>query len=222
LKPGLRAITKTLGKYPEANFYFPHEHRWWEYASAITAFEERYKGNAPRTPYNHQDYGQATRILDVGGGYGILGPALADNYLCTVYEIDTDPKVVQKRNDLGIKNLRTMQKSILDLSEGNGMFDAVFCISVIEHIPEWQKALAKLAERVNKGGLLVLTVDYGESGKEWVNDSERENKFITDNLRGIIGYLEREGFTLGTVDLTFHGPQVFDYTFFRIIAEKRA
>lgn len=207
---GLKAVTKTLGKHPEANFYFPHEHRWWEYGSALTAFEEEFWCAAPDV-----------KVLDVGGGHGILGPVLAENYNCTVLELELDPKIVEKRNALGIPNLLARQGSILDF-DGKKEFNAVFCISVIEHIPEWKEALDRLIGCVAEGGLLVITLDYGKEGEQaWVNDSERDNKFTEKEVREIVSHLYMNRFDLWPVDYTFHGPQVFDYTFFRIIARHR-
>lgn len=70
-------------------------------------------------------------------------------------------------------NLRFVQGDILKLPFGNEEFDAVFCISTIEHIglgsyddpfaknEADQKAMKEIARVLKKGGMLVLTVPYG-------------------------------------------------------------
>jgi ubiquinone/menaquinone biosynthesis C-methylase UbiE len=57
------------------------------------------------------------------------------------------------------------QASIKDLPYKNSMFDKVFCISVLEHMPDDDKAKAlKEFYRVAKtNGLVVLTLDYSTS-----------------------------------------------------------
>lgn len=207
-------ITATVGKERELNayFYFPHEHRWWEYASALTALEE---------------WAQVTstlpgpvRMLDAGVGHSVLSPAILSKHpYAEISEIELDSKIVEARNEIKL-SLICHQESILD--PVHKRYDAVFCISVIEHIWDWRIALKKLMDRVYSKGLLVITTDYGDKEKtNWINDSERENKFVEEDLREMAEILEDGGFKFEKPDYTFHGPQVFDYTFFRFIAVKK-
>lgn len=179
---------------------FPHPHRFWEYASAIKAGE------------------YLTQVLDVGAGYGALGPTLATQLGANVTELELTQKIVDARKALQIPNLQARVCPILDF-EPEPIYDSVYCISVLEHIAEWSQALQKLMDSTRRGGLLFLTVDYGQPGA-WQNDSDRQSKFTDAEIHKLASQLIQGGFEL-MVDYEYHGPQVFDYTFFRIAAYKQ-
>jgi len=54
----------------------------------------------------------------------------------------------------------------VDITRPNGFrgtFDAVTCISVMEHITEHEKAFANMLQLLRPGGLLILTTPYSDS-----------------------------------------------------------
>lgn len=59
------------------------------------------------------------------------------------------------------KSLRS-QQDISNTSYSDSMFDRIFCISVLEHLPEEQvlKTLLEFKRILKKDGLLVVTIDY--------------------------------------------------------------
>lgn len=207
---GVRLVQMADAKFP-GKFYFPHPHRLWEYGSAVQAHLDRWNINlGGLIPAD---------VLDVGGGYGALGPTLATQLKEKVTELEINPIIVVQRNFLKIPNLTAELGSALDFTREK-QYNSVFCISVIEHITEWQVALTGLISSVAPGGLLVLTTDYGETSDAWVNDSERDNKFVEKDIFEMLEILVEAGFKF-EAETRYHGPQVFDYTFFRIIAERR-
>jgi SAM-dependent methyltransferase len=52
---------------------------------------------------------------------------------------------------------RITDGTTLPFSDGEA--DVVYCISVLEHIPTWEKTLAEMVRILRPGGLLLLTVD---------------------------------------------------------------
>jgi SAM-dependent methyltransferase len=207
---GLRLVYRTLpwlggrGIRP----FIPHPHRHWEYGSLAQAFLD-WRGPEPRP----------VRALDVGCGFGLLGPmlALAGAH---VTEIDPEPKVAGARAELAAELTRAgfvHQFLPVGLDKVTGTFDAVFSVSVMEHLePEAQPgAWAKLAALVRPGGLLAVTVDFGPA--PWQPNKDRETCFAPDDVSRIAGWLTEAGITLTSLDLAFHGPQINEYTFFRIL-----
>src|SRR5436309_856362 len=51
-------------------------------------------------------------------------------------------------------------------------FDAVTCISVLEHTASWRACLPELARILHVGGVLVLTVDVNWGGREGINPDD--------------------------------------------------
>lgn len=216
LSPGLRSIhyTTAWARGKDLVVGYPHPHRLWEYASAITALVEAFGRDLT-----------GRRILDVGCGAGPLGPALALRHGANVSDIDISPNVPPLRDPvaalLGTRGLPYTYE-LLDLAEVEGEFDGVLSISVMEHIPadDQERAWRKLASLVAPGGVLVVTIDYGTPGQDWRNDKDREVKPDGDFVQQVAGWLEDAGIHLSPLDPTFHGPEVYDYTFFRFVGRR--
>lgn len=212
LQDGVAAINYAICRTRGQNFdvYVPHEHRYWEYASALVAAKQ---------------FGEIKTALDVGCGLTALGPALGIEHGCLVLEIDPDAGMIARREGLGRAlgiDLKSETMALKDIDAGRDYdsgFDAVFCISVMEHIPEEDQEISwsALTDAVRPGGLLVVTVDYGRQEK-W-GEGERVTYYVRKNIEEIVARLKGE-FLLGDIDLTYHFDQVNDYTFFRFIAIK--
>ena len=198
-------IAEALGD--NVSVYIPHPHRMWEYGSAVTAYLNLF-GEAP------------TNVLDIGCGRSPLGPGLAAKTGATVTEIDPDTRLLEQR---GSGSKRHFQVGDLLTLPTVPTYDAIFCISVIEHIPEADqyKAWETLATRLNPGGLLFVSTDFGPSADvPWQADTERVFKFDPTRVAVVEAWLKHWGLTL-QMDTTFHGPLVYDYTFFRFVATKQ-
>ncbi len=79
--------------------------------------------------------------------------------------------------------------SIQNLRYGDGYFDRVFCLSVMEHIPEreWETCMAQMARVLVQGGRLVMTLDMGAVE---ANDRQYEKLLVEPTLKlsGSIDY----------------------------------
>jgi SAM-dependent methyltransferase len=153
----------------QRNFgFFPnHAPRIWEYPALVDLIIE------------HLPVGSS--LVDVGAGITPLAPFLTSRG----YVVDTvDPSEIHRTwpptqdwNEWGYLDYghaglahKSWNSALNELPE-SCMFDGVFSVSVIEHIPATgRRALLKaIAARLRPGGLMVLTVDLTRGGMDLWN-----------------------------------------------------
>lgn len=111
------------------------------------------------------------KVLDVGCGSGaslLEAQALG----AQAYGVEADPNVDQLASALG---LRIHQGNIGDKPFPELAFDLIILNQVIEHIPEPDKAMMQVAERLAPGGRVVMVFPNRDSiwcrltGARWIN-----------------------------------------------------
>ncbi len=130
-----------------AGLFHPyHTHRRWEYGLALQAIR-RHGGR---------------RILDVGGG----GSPFAGIMARLGYDVDVNDPVnytewiVATRDKIG----RHIGFACCPMEHLTEPYPIVTCISTLEHIVDHEWSWRRLLALVAPGGLLVVTVDFHESG----------------------------------------------------------
>ncbi len=96
-------------------------------------------------------------LLEIGYGSGILLPELARHTeRLTAIDIHSNRELVATMlKRLGVEaDLR--QADLYQMPFENGSFDALFCLSVLEHLTELDRALAEFARVTNPGATLVF------------------------------------------------------------------
>lgn len=174
-----------------------HHQRRWEYAMALRAMGdwcELTARGSRRRPQNIYDIGGAgSPFRHMMDGISVIDPSEPDGF--TLEQFAT---------------------------AGTELSDAVFCLSVLEHIKEseLERFLYHLSSLVAPGGLLFLTADYTEDVLDEPHDTYhfhwmREQIFTasTWGSRVVVPFLLRDFLPFGVSDWTTHGPQVYDYTF---------
>lgn len=176
-----------------------HPMRRWEYAIALHAYDQWNTTSAMSGP-----------IYDVGGAgspfYRMLDP----------YQV----RVIDPEEGADLATV---------LREGPRLGAAVFCLSVLEHVDDLDRFLYHLSCLVAPGGLLFLTFDYCDDVHVPAEDRfhfhwMRRRIFNRPTLKHDIlqTLLPRDFQPLGEIDLDWHGPQVYDYTFASLALVKRA
>lgn len=136
--------------------------RLWEYAGAIV----------------ESGLDKRMTVLDAGGSGTIFSFYMAAEG-CVVHTVDAWDKQVDQAKRvseaLGLQMHHSVQ-DIAALDYGDLYFDAVYCISVIEHMyTETQEiALKELARVLKPGGVLSLTFDYGKNAADFPILSSQE------------------------------------------------
>jgi len=180
---------------------FEHPLRAWEYGLALNVLRSR----------------ECFSVLDVGGGGSVFAPAAASLGI-TVVQVDPGDClewVAHQAWTLG-RPLVYHQQDIMSYDDRR-TYDAVTCLSVLEHIEEDRDFFRRLQSFVRPGGLLILTVDFWPDGVPQVSGHLRT--YNVARLSRLIN--DAPGFELlGTPDYTDRGAHVHGYTFASLVLKK--
>lgn len=144
---------------------------------------------------SHEISGLApTAVLDAGCGEGESLERLARYLPDQVSGVDLNPESVEFTRKR-IPDGDFQVADILDLPFGDDSFDLVFCLEVLEHIPEPGAALAELA-RVCRGDLVISvpsepwfrlgSLARGKYLEDWGNHPEHINHWNPRSLRDFL------------------------------------
>ncbi|MFW5774664.1 MAG: class I SAM-dependent methyltransferase [Chitinivibrionales bacterium] len=188
--PSFKEVLQSLDVLLEQNTrLYLHPSKRWEYPWAL----QRAQLKPP------------AKILDAGCGWSVFPLYLAKQGL-EVSGCDVDVPSM-KFSDVPLEYIRG---DILNLPYKNNSFDAVFCISVIEHLghDSIPQALAELRRVLKPESKLLLTTDFYENADEQLFHQGPGERFAVDwsffdekLFRDFI--LKADGFEVsGEVDLT--------------------
>lgn len=197
-----------------APYPWGHEHRAWEYGLTLTALREN----------------QTQTVLEVGGGASLFAAAA----IWTGMEVlQVDPghweDWIEKQEKALNMRLPWSKLDFLEMDYPKNVFDssaqyydAVCCLSVIEHIPDDILFFEKLLKHMKPGGLLCLTTDFHPSGKGIFDGHIR-----THNKESMMRFIElgqSEGFEVygENPDYENFEPFIFNlYSFASLVLRKR-
>jgi SAM-dependent methyltransferase len=115
--------------------------------------------------------GHAPRLVDLGSGVTFFPFVVARlGYRVTCADID----LVCSRDLSKAKSVMSARPGEVDfrLVEGarlpfdDGVLDGLYCVSVLEHIPNCSETVAEVARVIKPGGLLILTFDLDLRGDQ--------------------------------------------------------
>jgi len=184
------------------NYRYEHPMRKWEYGLALKFLLEI----------------GAETVLDVGGGGSLLAPILAHHGM-HVTQIDPDPSgesTVAKQNEILKQSNEFICEDFLKYN-GRKKFDAVLCMSTIEHI-KTENEKAFFAKLLKPAPYLFLTTDYSPKGKTFSVDHERT--YNATALRRLAKLAKGWDF-YGAVEYRYVEPLVYDYTFATLALYKK-
>lgn len=102
-------------------------------------------------------------ILEVGGGSGRYGIKFAQNFpgsLIIIVDILEESLELVRRlsHELGLKNVKAKKEDVLRLSFPDNYFDIVFSDAVIQHLPDYKKAVREMTRVLKPDGVLIISV----------------------------------------------------------------
>jgi len=132
--------------------------RQWEYPYVFGALEEAME----RTP-------GAVRVLDAGSGLTFFPFFLAARWeRLRVQCCDRDPSLAPAyaaMNRQWPSRVDFQLEGIDHTSFSDGAFNAVYCISVMEHLEDYEAVVTEFARILKPGGALILTFDVSRDGE---------------------------------------------------------
>lgn len=133
--------------------------RCWEYPYVLYHIRKWRKNNLNYQP----------TVVDLGCGVTFMPFCIAREN-CVVVGVDIDP-VAEKDLAKAVKTISALPGSVsfrLSNSESlpfkDNEIDALYCVSVLEHIPDPTITVREIARVLKKGGLFVLTIDIDLKG----------------------------------------------------------
>ena len=192
--------------FRSAGYKWPRDplHTWsrvWEYPYAYHhLISKRRTWTAPSLP----------RAVDVGSGVTFFPFSVARlgfHVTCT----DTDPVCAEDipraritvPHSPGTVDFRLAKGVELPFQDNE--VDVVFCISVLEHIPNFENMISEIARVLQPGGLFILTIDLDLRGDTEIG-VEKHRKLVTE--LGRYFELQHREQTIHPADLlnTCNGP----------------
>ena len=181
-------------KHVRRRLGYDHWSRLWEYPwAALSA-----------------DLKKGMRVLDVGSGGSVFPHFLAAQG-CEVHSADPSLDegtrlTIGKKKRLGlslgiatgwglppkVRNsafaVAYVPDSVQDLTYPDRYFDRVFCLSVMEHIPEteWPQCMRQMTRVLRGGGRLVMTLDMGTPNA----DARQYEKLFTEASLTLVGSID--------------------------------
>jgi SAM-dependent methyltransferase len=114
--------------------------------------------------------GRLPQVVDLGSGATFFPFAVAQ-LGCNVLAVDTDSRAISSV-DRAIGMLSPIRGAVTSLlSDARSLAlesdssDALYCVSVLEHIPNFEDVISEIHRILRPGGLFVLTFDIGLSSK---------------------------------------------------------
>ncbi len=171
-----------------------HEMRVWEYAMALRAYARWWS-----TPEADPALLDQSRLwYDIGGA----GCGFAD---LVRNEADFEVVVIDPLENTAVEDFHGEKAAVVTV------------ISVLEHVDEVPGFVLACVNLLRPGGLLFLTMDYhdaGDAGDPYHFHWMRQRIFGPHSVGELVGHFIKRGLQpFGATDLTWHGPQVYDYSF---------
>ncbi len=148
-------------RFRSAEYRWPHDalHCWsriWEYPYIYAHMREIIDVTGPAD--------RPLKAVDVGSGVTFFPFALAAlgwEVVCTdidpICERDLKAAIDVIKQDEGSVSFRMIEDNRLPFSDGE--CDVVYCISVLEHIPDFEHTVLEMARVLKPGGHCLLTCD---------------------------------------------------------------
>ena len=138
-----------------------------------------------------QGNGQNLHVVDLGSGVTFFPFSIARlGYTVTCVDVDpvvaTDLPRAVKALDPKPGSIRCKIYDGSRLPFADGEIDAVYCVSVLEHIPCFEATIAVIARVLKPGGLLVLTIDLDLRGDQAIGPEGY--KRLTESLHKRLDY----------------------------------
>ncbi len=135
-------------------------------------------------------------VLDLGCGSGAFTPfvARAVGEKGKVYALDIQAdmleqleKKLSKPENKDIKNIKVIEGNAYELPFDNGSLDLVYLVTVLQEIPDRNRALQEVNRVLKPGGVLAVTELFPDPDYPWKSTTiklGKGNSFVVDEVSG--------------------------------------
>ena len=98
-------------------------------------------------------------VLEVGSGAGRFSQVVLSRTKANLYSVDYSTAVeanLVNNSDIAPGRFHLFQASIYDMPFPDGSFDKVFCLGVLQHTPDFERAVQSLVKKAKPGGEIVV------------------------------------------------------------------
>ena len=185
----IEIFNQLKGKIPAS---IQHPHRKWEYCITLAAVD-----------YGLKDW--YDDLLEVGSGGSLFAPMAASlGYEVTVIDLEDSVQLASSQDS----RIEIFQEDFFEFEMN--MYNAVACLSVIEHVENDIEFFQKLLKHTKK--VLFLTTDFSMDSKQFVPYHLRT--YSPNDLQNLADIANSMGFVLlDEPEWIDNGPRVFDYNF---------
>jgi 2-polyprenyl-3-methyl-5-hydroxy-6-metoxy-1,4-benzoquinol methylase len=134
--------------------------RIWEYPFAYHNLEKLRK---------NCEEGRSLKVADVGSGVTFfpfsvarLGYDVTCLDIDPICETDINKAVLVNSTGIGSVNVKLIKNRVIPLESESQ--DAVYCVSVLEHIPDFSTEIDEISRVLRKNGQFILTIDVDLKG----------------------------------------------------------
>jgi ubiquinone/menaquinone biosynthesis C-methylase UbiE len=139
---------------------------------------------------------EGMKVLDLGCGSGAFTPfvARAVGKKGMVYALDIQADMLAqlerklaKPENKNIKNVKLVKASAYELPFDDGSLDLVYMVTVLQEVPDRNRALQEVKRVLKKGGILAVTELFPDPDYPWKSTTIKlgtENGFVVDKTSG--------------------------------------
>jgi 2-polyprenyl-3-methyl-5-hydroxy-6-metoxy-1,4-benzoquinol methylase len=122
------------------------------------------------------------RILDIGAGYGYIEHLISKNKNIKIYGNDISENAIKNLNRRFSGNFRL--ESVYKMKYKPNMFDAIFMLEVLEHIPPGRtfKVLEDVKRFLTKNGSVIISVPTNEGLEKMQHNLNGHVRMYTKDL----------------------------------------
>jgi len=136
------------------------------------------------------------RVLDLGCGSGAFTPfvARAVGEKGKVYALDIQADMLKqlerklaKHENKDIRNIKVIEGNAYELPFDDGSLDLVYMVTVLQEIPDRNRALHEVKRVLKAGGILAVTELFPDPDYPWKSTTIKlceRNGFVVDEVSG--------------------------------------
>jgi SAM-dependent methyltransferase len=167
--------------------YWPADplHTWsriWEYPYVLACID-----------VYQQKTNMRTSIVDAGSGVTFFPYFVAQRYpLAEIVCMDVNLSFAELHKSLAARtktSLRFVGSDLARMDIQDDSVDILYCVSVLEHLEDWEKVISEFDRVLRKNGCLIVTLDIALDGRGKIPpfDAEKLVNRIEESFRGVLG-----------------------------------